>query len=74
MEQGQKDHFALIERTVMDVDFRNRLLEDPEGTISAEGYDVPEDLLTQVKSMDRGALEAAISELNHQVGTRKAAA
>ena len=72
-QTAPKDQVALIERTIQDADFRQRLLEDPIGVITAEEYEVPAEILDQIRQMDRAALEDAIASLNHTSGNRYAA-
>lgn len=63
----------LIGRAVIDIDFRNRLLADPVGTIEAEGYDIEPALLEQLKNLDPAAAAAAAAGLDSAFTDRKAA-
>lgn len=63
----------LIGRAVIDPEFRARLLADPEGTITAEGYDVPADLVAQIKALDPEAANAAAAGLDAAFAERRAA-
>ena len=68
-----KGREALIGRALIDPDFRERLLADPEATISSEGYTVPEDLVTQLKAIDAEQAAAAVAEFDAAFAHRKAA-
>jgi hypothetical protein len=68
-----KSQEELIGRAVIDPEFRKRLLSDPEGTIRAEGYEVDQDFLDQLKSIDPEAAEAAAANLDSAFPERKAA-
>ena len=63
---------ALIGRAVTDPDFRRRLLENPEQTIQQEGYEIPAELVEQLKNLDADAAEAATRDLE-DFATRRAA-
>lgn len=68
-----KGREALIGRALIDVDFRERLLSDPETTISAEGYTVPTELVAQLKNIDAEQAAAAVAEFDAAFADRKAA-
>jgi hypothetical protein len=70
MAKGKEE---LIGRAVVDADFRKRLLADPDGTIAAEGYEIDDELLAQIKSVDAAAAEAATADLDAAFADRKAA-
>lgn len=48
----------LIQRAIDDPEFRRRLLEDPEAVISAEGYEVSEEKLAEIKRASEAPPEA----------------
>lgn len=61
MKRSEKD---LIGRAVVDAEFRTRLLKDPDGVISGEGYEVGEETrerIRQAASASPAAVESAIS-------------
>jgi hypothetical protein len=64
----------VIARAVTDADFRARLLADPEGTLAAEGYDVPAEFVAQIKAIDPADVAAATGSLDAAFADRKAAA
>lgn len=69
-EKGQNE---LIGRAIVDRDFRNRLLEDPEKVIEEEGYEVSDEVLQQIKAVDPRAADTAVEDLNSAFAERKAA-
>lgn len=53
----------LFDRAIEDPEFRQRLLADPEGVITAEGYDLSSDAVALIKrlcTMPPEAVEEAI--------------
>ncbi len=54
---ARKDDYALIGKAMMEADFRLRLLEKPEETIKAEGLQVSDDIVQQIRQLDHGAAE-----------------
>ena len=70
---SDKSQEEVIGRAVIDPDFRDRLLKDPEGTVKAEGYAVSAEFITQLKDMDTDAAMAAASNLDGAFAQRKAA-
>ena len=58
---SKKNQDDLIGRAVIDPEFRRRLLADPEGTIAAGDYEVSPAFLTQLKTIDPDAAEAAVA-------------
>jgi hypothetical protein len=54
---SKKDEQALVGRTIMEADFRKRLLADPEATVKAEGLEISPAFLAGMKGMDKGAAE-----------------
>ncbi len=68
-----KGREALIGRALIDADFRERLLRDPEATIASEGYAVPAELVEQLKNVDADQAAAAVAEFDSAFTDRKAA-
>ncbi len=73
MPDENKGKEALFGRAVIDPDFRKRLLNDPEGTIAAEGYTVEQEVVDQLKAMDAEAAEAAAQNVDEAFAERRAA-
>lgn len=48
----------LIERAVRDPQFRRRLLDDPEGVIREENYEISEEKLAEIKKASAAPPEA----------------
>ena len=55
MPKGLKE---LINRAVADPEFRRRLLDDPEGVTRAEGYEISEEKLAEIKETSEAPPEA----------------
>jgi hypothetical protein len=68
-----RDLDALVRRAASDTDFRTRLVNDPIGTIQAEGYEVSQDTLDKMGNIDAAAAEAALAALGTDSADRKAA-
>jgi hypothetical protein len=62
----------LIGRAVTDPDFRKRLLEDPDGTIRAEGFQIDAETLAKLKQIDPVAAEEAAKNLDETFASRAA--
>lgn len=69
----KKDTKELIGRAVVDTDFRRRLLQDPEATIRDEGYEIDEEVLLKLKSVDPAVAEATARQLDEAFAIRNAA-
>ncbi|MBI2893809.1 MAG: hypothetical protein HYY06_09675 [Deltaproteobacteria bacterium] len=54
---AKKDDYALIGKAMMEADFRLRLLKKPEETIKAEGLQVSDEIMQQVRQLDHDAAE-----------------
>lgn len=68
MKRSESD---LIGRAVVDTGFRARLLKDPEGVISAEGYEVGSEMrgrLKEAASSSPDAIDAAIAAAAREGG------
>ncbi|MCB9763068.1 MAG: Franean1_4349 family RiPP [Alphaproteobacteria bacterium] len=63
----------LLGRAMTDPDFRQRLFNDPEGTIAADGYVIDDETLTQLKALDPQAAEQAAAALGDEFKNREAA-
>jgi len=66
MKKSEKD---LIGRAVVDSEFRARLLKDPDGVISAEGYEVADETRSRIREAASStptavaaAIDAAVRE------------
>lgn len=53
----------LIGRAIQDPDFRRRLLADPQGAVTAEGYELDQDQIEALQELDPEAIDEAIEAL-----------
>lgn len=63
----------LVDRAIEDPEFRQRLLADPEGVVTAEGYDLSSDAVALIKrlcTMPPEAVEEAIRASAPETGTQ----
>lgn len=60
----------IVKRFLEDDDFRARLLDDPDGTLAAEGLTASSGLKEKLKSSDKVAIENAVRA--HKSGTTNA--
>jgi hypothetical protein len=68
-----KDVKALVERAVRDPEFRRRLLDDPEGVVQAEGYEISDEKLAEIKRGSEAppeAIDAIVEQIRR--GERRA--
>ena len=63
----------LIQRAIVDPKFRTELVTDPERVVSDEGYELPDEVMEQLKAIDHEAAELAAKEIEQEFGNRKAA-
>jgi streptomycin 6-kinase len=69
---ANKGYHELIGRAINDQDFRAQLLKDPKGVIGKGGYDVPQEFVAKLESIDLKAAEAAISDLEQKFDLKAA--
>jgi len=60
------DFERLVGRAILDLDFRKRLLDDPEGTVKDSGFNISESELEQLRqaAQDRGATNQKLDGLS----------
>jgi hypothetical protein len=61
----------LIGRAVQDAEFRSRLLADPKGTVTAEGYELDQDQIEALQELDPEAIDKAIEALVGELDASK---
>jgi hypothetical protein len=58
----EKELGDLIGRAVSDLDFRAKLIEDPEKAIQEAGYDITEEQLAGLKAADISSISDTLGE------------
>lgn len=63
----------LIGRALTDRTFRDKLLANPEATLTAEGYEVTPEIIEAIRSANPDEVNAVAQGLESQLAQRKAA-
>lgn len=58
----QEEMYALVGRAVMDAEFRQKLLADPEAAAQEAGYTLTEEQLAALKAAEGQGLAAVLEE------------
>jgi len=59
----QKEMHELIGRAVVDAEFRKKLMANPENTVKEAGYDLTDEQLKALKSMNEKGLALVLDEI-----------
>ena len=51
---------SIAKRATEDVDFMKKLVDDPKGTLTAEGVEVTEEMSKAIEALDGAAIERAV--------------
>ena len=58
----EKEIHQLVGRAVVDAEFRKKLMADPENTVKEAGYDLTDEQLKALKSIDGKGLALVLDE------------
>jgi hypothetical protein len=70
---AKKSIEELIGRALTDKEFRDRLLQSPEATLNAEGYEATPEVVEAIKSANPEEIHAVAKGVEDQLQQRKAA-
>jgi hypothetical protein len=54
-------------KALSDLDFRKKLMEDPESAVKEAGFDLSGEQMKALKSMDKKAFEGSMEELDKRL-------
>jgi len=62
----------IIGKAISDAEFRKALFDDPQGALSAAGFEASPEIVAALNKLDRAAVEAFVSSLGDAVGDNAA--
>jgi hypothetical protein len=64
---GEDDLRAVAGKALADLDFRQKLLDDPEAAVKDAGFELSKDQMDQLKHMDKKAFEGGLEDLDQRL-------
>jgi len=64
---NQDDLRTVAGKALADLEFRQRLLDDPEAAVNEAGIDLTDDQMKAIKEMDKEQFERGLSELDERL-------